>query len=490
MLTREGVQGGADGASPACPSNGERLVVATQIRMSEIMAALSVALDITQGNNPGHCMRTALVGMRLAEELRLGTADASALFYALLLKDLGCSSNAAKMTYLFGADDRAVKHSVRMIDWTKPGECFRNGWRMCAPGGSLVERLLRMAAMVRSGPEGARRISEMRCERGAAIARMLRFPAPTARAILELDEHWDGHGSPRGLIGAESSLLGRICCLAQTVEVFFTHQGLQAALDVAVERRGRWFDPDLVDALLATKGDTEFWTRISRDDLSAQLGRIEPEDSLLVADEEGLDRVAEAFAKVVDAKSPWTYEHSTRVAEITVGVAKQFGCSPQLQRDLRRAALLHDIGKLGVSNLILDKPQKPTPEEFDEIRKHPDYSLRILEQVEALGTLADVASAHHERLDGRGYHRRLGGGQIPWAARVLTVADVCEAMSARRPYRDAMPWEQIYNTLLNDAPAGVDRDCVEALGRWHEHSQMESRVEAQLREVDRLLAEL
>ncbi len=211
---------------------------------------------------------------------------------------------------------------------------------------------------------------------------------------------------------------------------------------------------------------------------------------MLVVDEEGLDCVAEAFAKVIDAKSPWTYEHSTRVAEIAVGVARQFGCSYEWQRDLRRAALLHDIGKLGVSNLVLDKPSKPTAEEFDQIRKHPDYSLRILEQVQAFDRLADVAAAHHERLDGRGYHRRLDGSRIPWAARVLTVADVCEAMSARRPYRDGMAWEQIHQTLMNDAGAGVDRDCLEALSRWHEHSQMESRVEAQLREVDRLLAEL
>ena len=377
MSHSEGVSGHSVVGPVDGTLGGERLIGATEIRLSEIMSALSVALDITQGNPPGHCMRTALIGMRLAESLRLRAGESSALFYALLLKDLGCSSNAAKMAYLFAADDRAVKRSVRLIDWTRPGECFRNGWRMCAPGGSVVERLLRMAAMVRSGPEGARRISQIRCERGAEIARMLRLPEATARAILELDEHWDGRGAPRGLKGHEISRLARICCLAQTVEVFFTAQGLTAALDVAVERSGRWFDPDLVAALLALKGDEAFWSRLSSHDLPTELGRWEPEDSVLLADEAGLDRVAEAFSKVVDAKSPWTYEHSTRVAEISVGVAKQLGCSDAMQRDLRRAALLHDIGKLGVSNMILDKPEKPTPDEFAEIRKHPDYSLRI-----------------------------------------------------------------------------------------------------------------
>jgi HD-GYP domain-containing protein (c-di-GMP phosphodiesterase class II) len=178
------------------------------------------------------------------------------------------------------------------------------------------------------------------------------------------------------------------------------------------------------------------------------------------------------------------------VAEISVGVAQQFGCTPELQRDVRRAALLHDIGKLGVSNAILDKPGKPTDEEFAQIRLHPDYTQQILEQVSAFQTLADVASAHHERLDGRGYHRRLDGTALPWVARVLAVADICEAMSAKRPYRDAMPWERIRQIMSNDAGAGIDPECFSALERWLERNQMESRVQDQMREVDRLLAEL
>ncbi len=210
----------------------------------------------------------------------------------------------------------------------------------------------------------------------------------------------------------------------------------------------------------------------------------------MLADEACLDRVAEAFAQVVDAKSPWTFQHSTRVAEIAVGVAQRFNCTPDVLRDIRRAGLLHDIGKLGVSNLILDKPGKPTPEEFDQIRKHPDYSQQILQQVGAFQKLADVASAHHERLDGRGYHRRLDNTQLPWIARVLAVADIAEAMSARRPYRDAMPWWKIQEIMSHEAGSGVDPECFHALERWQESHQLESRVEAQLAEVDRLLAEL
>jgi putative nucleotidyltransferase with HDIG domain len=211
---------------------------------------------------------------------------------------------------------------------------------------------------------------------------------------------------------------------------------------------------------------------------------------MLLADEACLDRVAAAFARVVDAKSPWTYQHSTRVAEIAVSMAHQFGVSDELERDIRRAGLLHDIGKLGVSSLILDKPGKPTDEEFDEIRRHPDYTQQILQQVNAFATLADVAAAHHERLDGRGYHRRMDQDAIPWVARILAVADICEALSAHRPYRDALPWQQIEEILLRESGTGVDPDCVEALQRSQERQQLESRVELQLTELDRLVCQL
>jgi putative nucleotidyltransferase with HDIG domain len=466
------------------------LITATEIRFSEIVSALSVALDITQGHPQGHCMRTALVGMRLAEELHLPPADCSALFYALLLKDLGCSSNAAKISYLFHADDHRVKRSTRMTDWTKPVRCLSHCWSNSAPDGRLWERVLKMLAVMWKGKKAGRRISEIRCERGAEIARMLKLPEATARAIHDLDEHWDGRGTPRGFKGEEISLLGRICGLAQTVEVFFSEHGLPSACDVIEKRRGRWFDPDLVDALLSFRRDAAFWEKLNSDDLIGELGRWEPPDRAMLADDACLDRVAEAFAQVVDAKSPWTYDHSTRVAQISVALAKQFGCSEEVLRDIRRAGLLHDIGKLGVSNLILDKPGKPTDEEFRQIRKHPEYSHRILSQVEAFRRLADVASAHHERLDGRGYHRGIGEAEIHFVTRILTVADVFEAMSAKRPYRDALPWEEIEPIMERDAGPGIDRDCFEALRRWHDTAQIASRVELQMREVERLLKEL
>ena len=232
------------------------------------------------------------------------------------------------------------------------------------------------------------------------------------------------------------------------------------------------------------------WARLRSGNLTAELNRWEPEDACLMADEASLDRVAEAFATVVDAKSPWTYQHSMRVAEITVGIARQFGCPPQLERDLRRVALLHDIGKLGVSNLILDKPDKPTEAELIEIRKHPEFSSRILAKVASFQQLAEIAGAHHERLDGRGYHRQLAEPALPWSTRVLTVADVCEALTAMRPYRRPLSWEQARDIMTSQVGTAFDPECLAALDRWYDQSQMSSRVDEQLCAVDRLLAEL
>lgn len=468
----------------------DRLVPAPLIRFSEIISALSVALDITQGHPKGHCMRSCLIGMRIFDELKLPAADCSALFYALLLKDLGCSSNAAKMAHLFGADDQPLKHSARLIDWTSPGQSLTHCWKNCSPRGSTVEKLLKMAAVVRSGPEGGRKISEIRCERGAEIARMLQLSESTAQAIRDLDEHWNGGGCPRHLKGEQISLLGRICGLAQSVEVFFSTYGVASACEMSRKRRGKWFDPQLVDALLSFQHDTDFWPRLTSPDLMAEISRWEPEDVILLADDEGVDRIAEGFARVVDAKSPWTFLHSTRVADVAVGIADELSCSAGFKQDIRRAGLLHDLGKLGVSNLILDKPGKPTDEEFAQIRKHAEYSQMILQQVPAFQKLGEVAGGHHERLDGRGYHRGLAGDAISFATRILTTADVYEAMTAKRPYRDAMQWDQVRHLLSKDSGKGIDIDCFEALERWHARNEPASRVESQHAAVERLVAEM
>jgi putative nucleotidyltransferase with HDIG domain len=438
----------------------------TEIRLSEVLSALSYALDLTEGQPEGHGVRSCFVGMSLALHLDLDAADRSALFYALLLKDLGCSSNAAKTAYLFGADDHGVKRRLKTVQWSSLLQSALYVFRSAGAGRSLWAKLKHVARTALGGPAAARELIQTRCERGADIARQLGFPEATAQAILDLDEHWDGKGHPLGKRGEEIFLLGRILGLAQTVDVFFQQGGADAVRLMLRRRQGGWFDPALVDVFLAHVDTPEFWQQLAAEDLAVRISDFEPGDRILRGGPAELDRIAAAFARVIDAKSPYTAEHSARVAEIVAGMADQIGMNEDERRALTRAALLHDIGKLGVSNLILDKAGKLTDEEWARMRAHTDFTYRILSRVNGFSQLAEMASAHHERLDGRGYHRGVPGGELPLAARLLAVADQYEAMTADRPYRQPMPTEQVLGILADEVGRGIDGQAYGALSAY------------------------
>jgi len=433
------------------------------VRLSEVLGGLSYALDLTEGQRPGHAVRSCLIGMRLAESIGLPRNERSSLFYALLMKDLGCSSNAARFAALFAASDHDVKSAIKTIDWTRASEAFRLVTRSVAPGAFWLQRVWQTMAVLSRGPEGPRDVVRTRCERGADIAKMLGFNGDTVSAIRALDEHWNGAGQPYGLKGDEIPTLARILGLAQTVEVFASAHGVRTAYDMAAARRGRWFEPRLVDALLAIRPDGPFWTNLTQGDLLAQIKKVEPEDRVILAGPERLDLVAEAFARVIDAKSPWTFKHSNGVAELSVAIGSRVGIHGPALVELRRAALLHDLGKLGVSNLILDKPGRLTDDEFAAMRTHTSHTREILRRVGCFSGVVDVAASHHERLDGTGYHRRLRGEQLPLAARVICVADICDALRASRPYREGLAPERVIAIMSRDTGTGIDADCFEAM---------------------------
>ncbi len=424
------------------------------VRLSEVVSALSYALDITEGQSEGHAVRSCAIGMRIGSVLGLGDAERSDLFYALLLKDLGCSSNAARLCNLFGADDLRLKRAHKLNDWTNTRASASYAMSH-VPGANALARAWKVLTVAVSGRGSGREMMETRCERGAEIARMLDLTTATAAAIKCLDEHWDGHGLPLGISGDGIPLLARICCLAQTMEVFNSAQDQPAAYAMARSRRGTWFDPALVDALESFEHDATFWSRLRQGDVRMQVASLEPDDRIIVADSSRLDRVAEAFARVIDAKSPYTSRHSDGVARIVIAMAGHVGLPREERTLLRRAALLHDIGKLGVSNLILDKPGPLTDEEMARMRKHPRFTEEILGRVRSFRDIAGVAARHHERLDGRGYHSGLTGDNLGRLDRMLAVADVCEALSANRPYREGMSPEDVRRIIRYQAGTGL-----------------------------------
>lgn len=431
------------------------------LRLSDVVSALTFALDITEGQPEGHALRSCMIGMRIGLELGLTSQELSDLYYALLLKDLGCSSNAAKLSTLFGADDQKVKkhYKTANLDELSSGAKFvLNNAGTNQPLQKRIKHILDVS-LGRGG--GTQVLTEIRCERGANIAKQIGFSQAISEAIRALDEHWDGAGHPYKLVGEGIPLLGRILCLSQTVEVFFQTYGTQAACAMAKSRSGSWFDPQVVKAFLNVQGQPNFWETLVSEELPQQVVALEPHDKIIISDEAQLDRVAEAFAQVIDAKSPWTYRHSEGVRKFAVGAAVQLEFEPQRLRELSRAALLHDLGKLSIPNTILDKPGRLTDEEFAVIRKHPEYTEQIMKRVKPFENLALIAGAHHERMDGRGYHRGIPSGTLPLEARLLAVADQFEALTSTRPYRQGLTPEAAIALIAKDVGKGV---CAVSLG--------------------------
>jgi putative nucleotidyltransferase with HDIG domain len=434
----------------------------TRVRLSEVLSALSFILDRVEGQPEGHAVRSCFIGMSVAERLGLSEERRSALFYALLLKDAGCSSNASRVAALLDADDSGAKSALKMVDRDRLPEAVAYLVRNVGRGRPLRSRVGRFFSVLLRGQKEGREFVRIRCERGAEISRSLGFPEGTARAIRALDERWDGAGHPDGLRGEEIPLLARICGLAQTIEVFHAAGGPARAEGVARDRRGTWFAPEVVDAFLAAAREDDLWERLRGPGLATSVSGMEPGEEI-PATPERLDRIPRAFARIIDAKSPFTYRHSEGVATAAAAMGERMGFAPRAVRDQEWAGLLHDIGKLSVSSRILDKPGPLTAAERTEIRKHPALTYDILSRVTPFRHLAEVAASHHERPDGKGYHRGLKADALSLRARILAVADTFDALSQDRPYRPAMPMEKVLDCLRNESGTGLCPECVEVL---------------------------
>lgn len=437
---------------------------ADAIHLAEIVGALSYALDITEGQPEGHTLRCCWIGMHIGRRLGLDDAALSDLYYTLLLKDIGCSSNAARLCQLYLANDLQFKSDYKFIDHTLPQLL---GFILTHTGmkESLAERFRAIINIARNGGEIARELIETRCTRGAAIARQMRFSETVAQGILDLDEHWNGQGQPLGLAGPAISLGARIALLAQVIDVFFMSSGPRAAMREIRRRKGDWFDPALVGEFEHVAEDPLFWVGLRADDIEARVLALEPVQMVITVDEDYLDDIAAGFAKVVDSKSPYTSGHSDRVALFADMIAEAMDFTPERRRWLKRAALLHDIGKLGVSNQVLDKPAKLDDAEFAEIKRHPLLGETILSRIAAFADMARIAAEHHERLDGKGYPRGLDASRLSLETRIVTTADIFDALTADRPYRPAMPVGQALDIMAGMLDTALDRDCFAALQR-------------------------
>ena len=435
---------------------------AATVTLAELVGAFSFALDITDGQPAGHSLRSCWIGTHIGIALGLSPEQREDLYYTVLLKDLGCSSNSARICELYQDDDRAFKQGFKTVGTGLAATVHFIASRT-ARSAPLRQRMRAVGNILINGDSIAQEMIVSRCTRGADIARSLRFSKNVADGIYRLDEHWDGSGRPGGLVGSAIPLGAQIALLAQVADVFHTHAGRAAAIDEVGRRSGSWFDPALVATFRTVADDPHLWAGLASPLIEARLATLAPQQHRETVDDDYLDAIAAAFGAVIDAKSPFTAGHSGRVADYAGQVASVMGALPARRRWLHRAALLHDIGKLGVSNMILDKPAALDEAEWVLMRDHAVHTQQILGRIGALADLAPIAAAHHERIDGTGYPLGLAGSQITRETRIITICDYYDALTADRPYRAALSVEDAMTIIEAEVGKAIDPDCYAAL---------------------------
>jgi putative nucleotidyltransferase with HDIG domain len=442
----------------------------TAIRYSEILSAFSFALDLTESATNGHAVRSCLLGMRIADCAQISAEERRSLYYALLLKDVGCSSNSARVCQIVGGDERVIKAGVKLEDWTQPHKPRRSAlsllWNNVLPEANPFQRAARIGQIALSQHKNNEEMITLRCDRGASIVRKLGLGDAAAEAVRGLDEHWNGSGYPGRRTGHTIPLLARICAVAQHLDVFATEHGPERAMQILEDRSGTWFDPELVRITQSLHVDRSLWAgslagENDEDTRRRVMDCAPPERDRLAC--ENIDSLCEAFADVVDTKSPFTYRHSMGVTDAANSIAERMGLPLERRRLVRRASLLHDLGKLGVSNAILDKPGKLTREEWNVVQGHPGLTCEILSRVSAFQELALIAGEHHEKLDGSGYPHRKTAGELCIESRIIAVADVYGALAEDRPYRASLELRQILAIMEREVPHRLDPDCFDVL---------------------------
>ena len=425
--------------------------------MGELLAGLSIATDLGLGYPPEKTVRNALIASAVAAELGLDHRARADLFYAALLRYVGCTGFAHEAARWFG-DEIAVARALSPVDVTRPREAVTaiaaSVWN-AAPG--------RRAQALVGNVVHARKFEALAvaadCDAGARFVRRFALGDGVAATLLDVNERWDGRGGPRRLAGDAIDAGARVFALADQVEHHHRAGGREAVAAMTARRSGGWFDPACVAAfdrcaegVLAVVDAGAAW--------SAALD-AEPEPHVVVPSW-GVDDVVAAFADFADVKSPYLLGHSTGVARLAAGAAERLGFAEDERVTLRRAALLHDLGRVAVSTSLWDKAGPLSPPEWEQVRLHPYHTERILSRTPLLQPLARLAGAHHERPDGRGYHR--GVTTVPTAARVLAAADVLHALTEPRPHRPARTLAEASAEVEAMAGAGaLDPDAAAAV---------------------------
>ena len=439
--------------------NVRRAVEGDRIRLAEPMAALSLATDLGLGRPLEHELGVCLAAVELAGRLDCPAPERSDVYYVALLAHVGCTGAAPYLARWVGGDEIHFQAGLLGLGFaSEPAEDARHIARRLADDRPFPERARRVAGVLVGGQKRFALMAANLCEGGRLLARQLRLPETVAVALDQLLERWDGKGTP-GRVGGEAlSRPLRIVHVAHDFVGIARTRGEDVAMTTLRRRRGRGYDPAVVDAALADPGSllpaSDAWERVIE---------AEPRPFATISSAE-LASVARAFGEFADVKVEFLRGHSARVADLAATAAVALGCSRPEVSDVRAAGHFHDVGRVAVPNGIWDKPGRLGAGEQERVRLHPYYSERVLERCTVLAPLASLAGSHHERLDGTGYHRGATAAQLTAGARALAAADAYDAMIHDRPYRGALTRDQARAELGAMVRAGsLDRRAVDAV---------------------------
>jgi HD-GYP domain-containing protein (c-di-GMP phosphodiesterase class II) len=429
------------------------------IRAAELVGALSLATDLGTGQPLEHALRTAVLAVRLGELAGASAEELADTYYVALLHASGCTSNSHEATQLFGED---IMHRAAffLIDPADPDQVLAFYRTHLGPGRppEVRERMIEAAL---SDPVRARGAFAAMCEVAQRFARWVRLGPGIEAALEYVFARWDGKGPPGGVGGETLPLPARLLHVARDYSLFLSAAGAADARTVLERRAGAAYDPRLAelavrhfDDVCAELDDTRMWEHALESEPFPQV-RLSGD---------GIDAAFAAFAALTGLKSPWLREHSTGVADLAEAAAWRLGLTAETVAFLRRAALAADLGRVGVSNAIWEKPGPLGFGEWERVRLHPHFTERAFAQSQALAPIGLLAGSHHERLDGSGYHRNMRGSAVDRTGRILAAADCYTAMRQARPYRPALEPAAAEAELKREVEEGrLDAEAVDAV---------------------------
>jgi HD-GYP domain-containing protein (c-di-GMP phosphodiesterase class II) len=461
---------------------------AESIRLAEVVAALSIATDLGTGQPLEHALRTAVLAVRLGELAGASTEELADTYYVALLHASGCTSNGHEAAQLFG-DDIAHRAAFYLVDPTNPAEVlefYRSNVGLGRP--PEVRSKMIEDAIANAAPRAREAFATM-CEVAQRFALWLGLGPGVQDPLEYVFARWDGRGFP-AVAGEAIPFPMRLLHVARDASLFLSAGGAEAACGVLERRTGEAYDPELAELAVRNFGD--MFAELDETRIWELALDSEPAPVEWVAGDR-IDAAFAAIAAITGLKSPWLRKHPTGVAELAEAAAWRVGLPPESVTLVRRAALAHDLGRVGVTNAIWEKPGGLGFGEWERVRLHPHYSERAFAQSPALAPIGLLAGSHHERLDGSGYHRGSRGAALDQPARILAAADSYSAMREARPHRAALDGPAAEAELLREAEEGrLDPDAVDAVlnAAGHRVSKRPRELPAGLtpRELEVLLA--